>query len=526
MEQPQHATVQWGTAPARWILAATVLGSGLVFLDATSSNVALPAIGSDLDAAVAGLQWTINGYTLTLASLILVGGSLADRFGRRKLFVVGTIWFAVASLLCGFAFSTVSLIGARMLQGVGGALLTPGSLAIIQSSFKRGDRGRAVGTWSGLSGIAAAVGPLVGGWLVDVASWRWIFFTNIPVALVVIWVAVRHVPETRDADAAQSLDVAGAVLAVAGLGSLTWALIRGGEAGATPAVWAAAAAGIVGLAAFVVVERRREHPMLPLSLFRSRQFTAVNLVTMAVYAGLAALFFLLMVHLQQVVGYTALEAGLASMPITGLLLVLSSWAGSLADRIGPRRPMTIGPLVMAGALLLLMRVGPDAGYLVDIFPAVTLFGLGLSLTVAPLTTTVLASADQRHIGVASGVNNAISRGAGLLAVAVVPGLAGLTGDAYLDPQVFLDGFRTAMLIAAALVGSGGLLAWATISDYVTGEDEEEEGEAAAATAEGQPGAREAGTPLPVARLGDDMPHPYRCPVSGAPLERVDTDDQA
>jgi EmrB/QacA subfamily drug resistance transporter len=465
---PEVAQVRWGTPAARWILAATVLGSGLAFLDATSSNVALPAIGRDLGASVAGLQWTINGYTLTLAALILVGGSLADRFGRRRLFVIGTVWFAAASLLCGLAFDTQTLVVARMLQGAGGALLTPGSLAIIQSSFSSEDRGRAVGAWSGLSGIAAAAGPFVGGWLVDVASWRWIYFTNLPVAAAVVWVAVRHVPESYDPTASRSLDVPGAVLVAAGLGSLTWALIAAGEAGMSSAVLVGGIAGLAGLAGFVFVEWRSPHPMLPLSLFRSRQFTAVNLVTVAVYAGLAALFFLLMVHLQQVVGYSGLQAGLAAIPITGLLLVLSSPAGALSDRIGPRRPMTIGPLTMAAGLLLLLRVDGDADYVTDILPAVVLFGVGLSLTVAPLTATVLASADARHVGVASGVNNAVARGAGLMAVAVLPGLAGITGEAYLDPDVFLRGFRSAMLMASGLVAFGGVLAWATIRDDAVG----------------------------------------------------------
>lgn len=463
MSADDPVPIRWGTPPARWVLAATVLGSGLVFLDGTSSNVALPAIGRDLGATLGGLQWTVNGYTLALAALILIGGSLADRFGRRRLFVIGTLWFAGASVLCGLAPSTGALVAARLLQGVGGALLTPGSLAIIQASFQPEDRARAVGAWSGLSGIAAAVGPFVGGWLVDVASWRWIFWTNLPVAAVVLW-AARRVPESHDPTAARRLDVPGAALVAVGLGALTWALIEAGESGASPIVWGAGALGAAGLVGFLVVEARRRHPMLPLSLFRSRQFSAVNAVTMAVYAGLSAVFFLLMVHLQQVVGYSGLRAGLAAMPITGLLLVLSARAGAVADRIGPRRPMTLGPLTMAAALLLLLRVDADAGYVVDVLPAVALFGLGLSITVAPLTATVLASADPRHIGVASGVNNAVSRAAGLLAVAVIPGLAGVTGDAYLDPDVFVSGFRAAMLMVAALMAAGGLLSWLMIRD--------------------------------------------------------------
>lgn len=490
--QRPSVEIRWGTPAGRWALVATVLGSGLVFLDGSSSNVALPAIGQDLDADVAQLQWIINAYTLSLAALILLGGALADRFGRRRLFLVGIGWFAVASLACGLAPNVDVLVAARALQGVGGALLTPGSLAILQSAFAPGDRGRAVGAWSGLSGIAAAVGPFVGGWLVDVASWRWIFLTNLPVAAAAVVVTLRHVPESRDVTAPSAFDVPGVLLVVAGLGTGTWALIAGGEHGASAAVWVSATASVLSLAAFVAVERRSPQPMLPLSLFSSRQFTAVNLVTVAVYAALSGVLFLLMVHLQQVVGYSALQAGLAAMPITALLLVLSSSAGGLAERAGPRRPMTAGPLLMAAGLLLLLRVDAQATYLGAVLPAVVLFGLGLSLTVAPLTAAVLAAADQRHIGVASGVNNAVARGAGLLAVAALPGLAGLTGDAYLDADLFLSGFRTAMVIAAAVVAAGGALAWALVRDTLA----------------------DGGEACPVS----EMDRSYHCAVDGPPIE--------
>jgi EmrB/QacA subfamily drug resistance transporter len=488
-----RAGIAWGTAASRWVLAATVAGSGLAFLDATTVNVALPALGRELGASVAGLQWTINAYTLTLASLILLAGSLADRFGRRRIFQLGVIWFTAASLLCGLAPNIETLIAARALQGVGGALLTPASLAILQASFVPEDRARAVGAWSGLSGLAAAAGPLVGGWLIDALSWRWIYFTNVPVALVAFGIAARHVPESRNLDAVKGFDVAGAVLVAAGLASLTWALIEGGESGASTAVVISGLSGLAALAAFLVVEARSTHPMLPLSIFASRQFSAVNIVTLAVYGGMSSMFFLLVIHLQQVLGYSALAAGAAILPVTVLMLALSARAGALAERIGPRLPMTLGPLVMAGGLLLLLRVDADAGYIGAVLPAVAVFGLGLSATVAPLTATVMAAVDQRHTGLASGVNNAVSRGGGLLAVATVPALAGLSGDAYTDAEVFASGFRTAMLISAGAVALGGLLAWLLVTD----------------------------------RLRDDEPacpytatdRHYHCAIDAAPLER-------
>ena len=342
--------VTWGTPRARWVLLATVLGSGMAFLDATVVNVALPTIGTQLDTSVAGLQWIVNGYTLTLASLILIGGSLGDRFGRRRIFLVGVVWFAAASLLCGAAPTSGTLVAARALQGIGGALLTPGSLAILQASFAPGDRGRAVGAWSGLSGIAAAIGPFVGGWLIAVASWRLIFLINVPLAVAVVAVAIKYVPETRDPNAVRGIDVTGAVLTAVGLGRVTWALITAGERGATAGVISAGAVGLASLAGFVVAEQNVRHPMLPLDIFRSRQFTAANLVTLVVYASLGITFFLLVVHLQQDLGYSPLQAGVAMLPVTGLMLALSSAAGQLADRIGPRLPMTIGPLGIAAGL--------------------------------------------------------------------------------------------------------------------------------------------------------------------------------
>ena len=359
---PIEGSITWGTRRARWVLLATVLGSSVAFLDATVVNVALPTIGTELHASVAGLQWVVNGYTLTLASLILIGGSLGDRFGRRKIFLLGIMWFAAASLLCGLAPTSGALVVARALQGIGGALLTPGSLAILQASFAQGDRGRAVGAWSGLSGIGAAIAPFVGGWLIGAGSWRLIFLINVPLAVAVVAVTLRHVPETRDPSAERGIDVAGAALTVIGLASVTWALIEAGERGVTAGVLLAGAIGLASLTGFVVAERRVRHPMLPLEIFQSRQFTAANLVTFIVYASLSIMFFLLMIDLQQVLGYSPLQAGAAMLPVTGLMLTLSARAGQLADHIGPRLPMTIGPLAIAVGLVLVSRVQADATY--------------------------------------------------------------------------------------------------------------------------------------------------------------------
>ena len=320
--------IQWGSRQARWIIAATVGASALAMLDATAVNVALPAIGSDLRAGVGGLQWTVNGYTLSLASLILLSGALADRFGRRLIFQVGIAWFAIASLMCSLAPTLEVLIAARVLQGVGGALLTPGSLAIIQVSFVPGDRGRAIGTWSGLGGVAAAVGPLLGGWLVEAGSWRAVFWINLPVAAVVLLIAARHVPESRAEAGAAHFDIPGGVLGALGLGAATWALIAAGDRGASLIVVAAAVAGILSLGAFLLVEHGARAPLVPLGLFESRQFSGVNLVTFVVYAGMSVLFFLLVVYLQNVAGYSPIRAGTALIPVTLLMLILSARAGA------------------------------------------------------------------------------------------------------------------------------------------------------------------------------------------------------
>ena len=454
--------VVWGTPTARGIVAAATLGSGLTLLDGTVVNVALRSIGADLDASLAQLQWITNGYFLSMASLILIGGSLGDRLGRRRVFVIGTIWFALASLMCGLAPNAEVLIAARVLQGIGGALLTPGSLAMIQGAFRSEDRSRAIGAWSGLGGIAAALGPLVGGLLVDHASWRWIFLINLPLAVLTVWLAHRWVPETRDPRTQGRFDLPGAALASLSLACLTWALT---DAGGPVTLWAAGGA-LVSAIAFVVVERRSRGPMVPLGLFHDRTFSAANLMTLLVYAALGAILFFLVLQLQTVGGYNALEAGLATLPITICMLLLASRGGALGERIGPRIPMTFGPLVMAVGTLWLLRVGPDVSWWRDVAPGLTVFGLGLALMVAPLTATVLAAAPDEEAGIASGINNAVARAGSLLAVAALPTAVGLAGDDYRDPAAFDTADATAMIACAALLVLGGLISWFTIPSRV------------------------------------------------------------
>jgi EmrB/QacA subfamily drug resistance transporter len=452
----QSPDLRYGTAAGRGTLAATVLGSGIVFLDGTVVNVALPTIGEDLGVSLSGLQWTVNAYLVTLSALLLLGGSLGDRYGRRRVFVLGLVVFTAASVLCGLAPTATTLVVARTLQGVGGALLVPGSLSIIAASFRPEDRGRAIGAWSGLSGVSTAIGPFLGGWLVDAASWRWIFLLNVPLAAVAVVVALRHVPETS-ADTGGGLDVPGAVLVTVGLGALSYAAIEHQRPAAVPV----GLVGLLALAAFVVVQARGSHPMVPLGLFRSRQFTGANLTTLAVYAALGGALFLVVIRLQVSLGYSALEAGAATVPFTVLLLVLSPTAGALGQRVGPRLPMTVGPLVAAGGLWLFAGVGPGDGYVPDVLLAAVVFGLGMSITVAPLTSAVLGAVPDERAGVASGINNAVARLAGLLAVAALPALAGMgTGD---DLAASLDeGYARAMVMAAVLCAAGGLVAAAVV----------------------------------------------------------------
>jgi EmrB/QacA subfamily drug resistance transporter len=460
---PRAALVRYGRPDGRWVLVATVLGSGMAFLDATVVNIALPHIGDEFHAGAASLQWIVNGYTLSLASLILLGGSLGDRFGRRRVFLVGVVWFAVASLLCGVAPDVRMLIAARVLQGVGGALLAPGSLAIIEASFHPDDRARAIGAWSGLGGVAGAVGPFLGGWLVQAATWRLVFLINVPVAVLVCLVTLRRVPESRNADAARSLDVLGVLTAALGLAGLTYGFTAWPElGGSSPVVIGALALGVAGFVAFMLVEQHTSEPMLPLGIFRSRAFSAANLVTFAVYAALGGVLFLVVLNLQVVVRFTPLSAGTSMLPVTVLMLLLSARAGALAQRIGPRIPMTVGPIVCACALLLFSRISAHSTYVRDVLPAVLVMGLGLSLTVAPLTATALGAVDERHAGIASGVNNAVARAAGLLAVAILPLAAGLGGGSLTTPADLEPMYRRAMLICAGMLLVGALIAFISI----------------------------------------------------------------
>jgi EmrB/QacA subfamily drug resistance transporter len=449
--------LRFGTARARWVIAAAALGSGIAFLDSTVVNVALPAIRADLHMGVAGLQWTLDGYLVTLTALLLLGGSLGDVAGRRRVFVGGLVAFGTASVLCGIAPNAGALIAARVIQGAAAAFLIPGSLAIVSASFHPDDRARAVGAWSGLAGVTSAIGPFVGGWLIDAVSWRLIFAINVPLVALVSWIAIKHVPESRDEDA-RSPDWRGAFCVSVGLAGLTYALIEGPARGGTGPV-VAGVVGVVALIAFVRVEMTVPEPMLPFAVFRSRQFTGANLTTLTVYAALGGTFFLLVFQLQVSLGYSALGAGASLMPITVLMLALSARAGALAQRIGPRIPMTIGPLVASVGLLLFARIHPGATYVGAVLPAVTVFGLGLTLTVAPLTAAVLAAVDAHHVGAGSGVNNAVARLGGLIAVAVLPAVAGIKSA---TPVTLQTGFATAMRICAVTCALGGVVAFLTV----------------------------------------------------------------
>jgi EmrB/QacA subfamily drug resistance transporter len=464
MNDNEAGGLRLASARGRWVVAATVLGSGMAALDATVVGIALPAMGRGFHASVASMQWVVDGYTLTLAGLLLLGGTLGDSYGRRRMFAIGTVWFALASLLCGVAPDVAVLIAARALQGVGGALLTPGSLAILQASFAADDRSAAIGAWSGLGGIATAAGPFLGGWLIDAVSWRLVFFINLPVAVAVLAVTVRHVPESRTPGAAPRLDVTGAVLISAALAGITYGLIGASGAGwASVQVLVPLIGGAVLLGLFVLAEQRERAPMLPLTVFASRQFSAANAVTFVVYAALGGALFLVPTVLQEVRGYSPLEAGVSLLPVTVIMLVLSARSGALAARIGPRLQMSVGPVVIAAGLALFTRIADTpGGYLPVVLPAVLVFGLGLAINVAPLTATALAAVPADHAGIASAVNNDVARAAGLIAVAVLPVAAGLTGDSYLHPAALAHGFRISVLIAAAFCAAGGLLAALTI----------------------------------------------------------------
>jgi EmrB/QacA subfamily drug resistance transporter len=445
------------------VLLTTVLGSGLAAIDATVVGIALPAIGRDFHVGLNSLQWIVTGYTLTLAGLLLVGGALGDRYGRRRVFVLGVAWFALASLLCGLAPNAATVIAARALQGIGAALLTPSSLAIIEATFRPDDRAKAIGAWSGLGGLATAIGPFVGGWLIASVSWRYIFLINLPLAVIVTWVCLRHVPETRGAMVRGHIDYAGAALVTFSLVGLCFGLTEGARLGwRSPAVVGSLVAGVALFVAFGLWERRAPHPLLPLAVFASRRFTATNAVTFIVYGALGAVLFLLPIQLQQVSGYSALASGAALLPVTALMLLLSARSGALASRIGPRPQMSLGPVLVGAGVVLLARVGPGGNYLTEVLPAMLVFGLGLATTVAPLTATALGSVPAERSGVASAVNNDVARAGGLIAIAILPAAAGIGELTYLHPAEFAAGFRTACYIAAGICLFGGLLAAATI----------------------------------------------------------------
>ena len=458
-----EAGLSFHTSQGRWVIAATVLGSGIASLDATVVGIALPSIGRSFHSGVGTLQWVVTGYALTLAAFLLLGGSLGDRLGRKRVFSIGVVWFAVASACCGVAPNAGTLIAARIVQGVGGALLAPASLAILQASFRSDDRSRAIGAWSGLGGVAAAAGPLIGGYLIAAGSWRYVFYINIPLSIGVLAVTARHVPETRDPTSAGRVDVPGAALAVLFLAGLTYGLIEGpGHGWTSPVVLAALVLAAVTGPAFLLAEHRERHPMLPLGLFRSLQFSGANAVTFIVYGALGGALFLLPIELQLVSRYSPLDSGLSLLPVTAVMLAFSARSGQLAARIGPRLQMSAGPVVVGAGLMLLVQATHGTNYLTHVFPAVLIFAVGLAITVAPLTATAMGAAPAEHAGVASAVNNVVARAAGLLAVAVLPLLAGITGSAALQPDHFAAGFRTAVVVAGLTCAAGGLLAGCTI----------------------------------------------------------------
>jgi len=450
-------------------LVATILGSTVVFLDSTVVTVALPAIADGLDAGLAGQQWVVEAYMLALVSLLLVGGSLGDQLGRRRMFVFGLVAFGATSALCAVAPTVELLVAARALQGIAGALLVPGSLAIVAATFEGAARGKAVGTWTAWTGIATVIGPAGGGALIALASWRAIFWINLPLIAATVGLTLHSVEESRDPDAFRGIDWLGIALSAAGLGGPVFALIEQPSRGwSDPLVWVPLVAGVACFALFLLHEARARHPMLDLGLFRIRNFAVANLTTLTAYAGLIGGLFFVGLYLQQVAGYSALEAGLATTPVSLILFLLSPRWGKLASGTGPRLPMTLGPIVGGLGLLLLLRVGSGGDYVAEVLPAIVVFGLGLSATVAPLTATVLDSVEERHVGIASGVNNGIARVAGLLAIAVLgavisarfaalaPGVSGgpLTADAV---AASTSAFHLGVAIAGALMILGGVV---------------------------------------------------------------------
>lgn len=461
----ESRTLEFGSPQGRIVVAATVLASGVAFLDSTVVNVALPRIGTDLGAGLAALQWVMNAYLLMLGSLVLVGGALGDLLGRRRVFMIGMVGFAAASAVCALAWSPAALIAGRAVQGVFAALLTPASLAILSGSFKPSDRGRAIGAWTGLSGIAMAIGPFLGGWLVDAVSWRWIFLINLPLLAASIVLTRRAVPADRGTgdgigrhELLDRVDLPGAGLTVLALGLVVTPLI---EIERLPS-WAIAGSVLTGLAVFggfLLYERHRRVPMMPPELFRIRTFTVANLYTIVVYAALSGMSFLVSLGLQRGLGYSALAAGAATVPITFVLLLFSSRVGGLLPRFGARLPLAAGGVLAAAGLLLLSGMDLDTSYLTGVLPGVLVFAAGLVLLVTPVTTTALTDAPLARQGVASGINNAVARIAGLLAIAVLPAAAGLSASGATDPGPLLDGVSMALRIAAISCVAGAAIAW-------------------------------------------------------------------